>query len=119
MLLISPLVPVTELMERGLVLMSMTAGLCSQGILMWVPSPMASGSTPCILSYITALSPPSTAAEGHLLSCDQQVTQRQQQFLIWGPTCVERGLYSTATNTKEHRVPCHSAQQACQPLTLL
>ena len=56
-----PLVPVTELIERGLVRMSMTAGFCNHGTRKCVPSVTALGSTPCILSYITARSPPSTA----------------------------------------------------------
>ena len=56
-----PLVPVTELMVRGRVRMSMMFGDCSQGMRKWEPSLMGSGSTPCIRSYMTARSPASTA----------------------------------------------------------
>jgi hypothetical protein len=59
-----PLVPVTELMVLGLVRISMTCGVCTQGILKWVPSPTGSGSTPLNRSKMTALSPPSTAVWG-------------------------------------------------------
>jgi hypothetical protein len=56
-----PLVPVTELMVRGRVRMSMMWGVCTQGILKCVPSPVTSGRIPLKRSKITARSPPSTA----------------------------------------------------------
>lgn len=59
-----PLVPVTELMDRGRVRISMTFGDCTHGMRKCVPSPIGCGSTPCNLSYMTARSPPSTAG-GH------------------------------------------------------
>ncbi len=58
----APLVPVTELIARGLVLMSKMLGVCSNGTMKCVPSPTTSGSTPRNLSKTTARSPPSTAS---------------------------------------------------------
>jgi len=62
----APLVPVTELMDRGLVLMSMTLGDWSQGTRKCVPSPLVFSSTPLILSNITTRSPPSTSGEDRI-----------------------------------------------------
>ena len=64
-----PFVPVTELIVRGRVRMSMTLGDCSQGTRKCVPSPTGAGNTPCIRSYMTARSPPSTAQAGTPFQC--------------------------------------------------
>mmetsp|Transcript_21178 Transcript_21178/g.35517 ORF Transcript_21178/g.35517 Transcript_21178/m.35517 type:complete len:210 (+) Transcript_21178:602-1231(+) len=53
-------VPVTDEMERGRVRMSKMVGLCSHGIMICIPSPFDSSSTPWRRSKITARSPPST-----------------------------------------------------------
>ncbi len=55
------MVPVTELMVRGRVRMSMMLGDCSHGMRRCEPSPIGSGSTPWIRSYMTQRSPASTA----------------------------------------------------------
>jgi hypothetical protein len=56
-----PFVPVTELMERGRVRMSITFGVWNQGIRKCVPSPTGAGRMPDTRSYMMARSPPSTA----------------------------------------------------------
>lgn len=71
-----PFVPVTELMLRGLVRMSMMFGVCTHGIRKCVPSPTFSGRIPRKRSNITARSPPSTAHDGathiHTQPCTAQ-----------------------------------------------
>lgn len=68
----SPLVPVTELMVRGRVRMSMRWGVWTHGILKCVPSPTGSASTPRNLSKMTARSPPSTAWRSTACACERE-----------------------------------------------
>lgn len=58
------MVPVTELIERGRVRMSITCIVWTQGTRKCVPSPVTSGSTPRKRSKTTARSPPSTVERG-------------------------------------------------------
>lgn len=69
------LVPVTELMLRGRVRMSMMLGVCTQGILKCVPSPTGSASTPRNLSNTMARSPPSTVGPPHTHTTQHNTTQ--------------------------------------------
>ena len=121
----APFVPVTELMDRGRVLMSITLGDCSHGIRKCVPSPTDSGLTPDILSYMTALSPPSTTSAQGAAQCTPQTgpgSARSLSLPSWRAqgvggglecqiTCVQRGLQCAGSQAHHDRPSAHSAQQ--------
>jgi hypothetical protein len=85
LLLCAPFVPVTELMLRGRVRMSMMWGVCTQGMRKCVPSPTTSGKIPLNLSKITARSPPSTAAAQQQITPDSRTQQRSDAGSIDTP----------------------------------
>lgn len=81
----SPFVPVTELMLRGRVRMSMMCGVCTHGTRKCVPSPTTSGRIPLNLSKMTARSPPSTAVQQQATtgSKTQQPASITVSQLLW------------------------------------
>ena len=91
-----PLVPVTELIDLGRVLMSITCGVCTHGTLKCVPSPTLSGSIPRKRSKMMTLSPPSTAPKQ---ASPGQLPLRQPA--VWHGLCfATTAVQSTVTRQK-------------------
>lgn len=83
--------------------MSMMLGVCSHGTLKWVPSPTGSSSTPLILSYMIARSPPSTAVRAPKVSLAGRKDCWQWRM---NDPCASLHIYGSGDSHHEHTSAC-------------